>query len=444
MTNYRDDPAAIRALVRETAVHRDVYLSQEIFDLEMERLWRTTWIYVGHDSQVPQPGDYYTTDIARQPVIMLRGNDGQVRVLMNRCAHKGAKLLSALSGKCEAGLLRCPYHGWTYRLDGSLRTIPVKAGYEGTDLAHSEAARGIVSLPHVANYRGFVFARLAPEGPDFREYFGDSLTSIDNMVDRAPEGRLEVAGGVLRYLHDCNWKMYVENLNDTMHPMVSHESAAGTAKKLWTGQPESAPKPMAIEQFLPFVNGYDFFDQMGVRIYENGHSYTGVKFSIHSKYTAIGEYESLMERTYGAERARAILGEVRHNTVYYPSLTIKGAIQAIRVVRPIAPDRSILESWTFRLAGAPAELLQRTVMYSRLINAPTSMVGHDDRQNYRGIQEGLAAEGNEWVSLLRNFSPAERDHIDGVYNGLSEVSMRGQYRAWARFMTARTNGGERS
>ena len=102
MTNYRDDPAAIRALVRETAVHRDVYLSQEIFDLEMERLWRTTWIYVGHDSQVPQPGDYYTTDIARQPVIMLRGNDGQVRVLMNRCAHKGAKLLSALSGKCAA------------------------------------------------------------------------------------------------------------------------------------------------------------------------------------------------------------------------------------------------------------------------------------------------------------------------------------------------------
>ena len=125
-------------------------------------------------------------------------------------------------------------------------------------------------------------------------------------------------------------------------------------------------------------------------------------------------------------------------------MTIKGAIQAIRVVRPIAPDRSILESWTFRLAGAPAALLQRTVMYSRLINAPTSVVGHDDRQNYRGIQEGLAAEGNEWVSLLRNYSPAERDHIDGVYNGLSEVSMRGQYRAWARFMTAGTNAGERS
>jgi phenylpropionate dioxygenase-like ring-hydroxylating dioxygenase large terminal subunit len=444
MTSYRNNPAALRALVRADAVHRDVYLSHEIFELEMERLWRNTWIYVGHDSQVPKPGDYYTADIARQPLILLRDNDGQVRVLMNRCAHKGTRLLSAVSGHCEGGLLRCPYHGWTYKLDGTLRTIPVKAGYEGTDLANSDAARGIVSPPHVVNYRGFVFVRLSRDGPDFQEYFGDSLTSIDNMVDRSPEGRLEVAGGVLRYLHDCNWKMFIENLNDTMHPMVAHESAAGTAKKLWAGQPENAPKPMAIEQFLPFVNGYDFFDQMGVRIYENGHSYTGVKFSIHSNYAAVGEYESLMEKNYGPERARAILGEVRHNTVYYPSLTIKGAIQAIRVVRPIAADRSIIESWTFRLAGAPAKLLQRTVMYSRLINAPTSVVGHDDRHCYRAIQEGLATEGNEWVSLHRNYSPTEREHIAGVYNGLSEVSMRGQFRAWAQFMTTGASVGEPS
>jgi phenylpropionate dioxygenase-like ring-hydroxylating dioxygenase large terminal subunit len=278
------------------------------------------------------------------------------------------------------------------------------------------------------------------QGIGFRDYFGDSLTSIDNMVDRSPEGRLEVAGGVLRYLHDSNWKMFVENLNDAMHPMVAHESAAGTAKRLWAGKPDSEPKPMAIEQFLPFVNGYEFFDKMGVRIYENGHSYTGVKFSIHSKYSAIGEYERRMEAAYGAERAQAILGEVRHNTVYYPNLTIKGAIQAIRVARPLAPDRTLIESWTFRLAGAPDDVLQRTLLYTRLINAPTSVVGHDDRHCYRAIQEGLAADGNDWVSLHRNFSPAEREHIAGDYNGTNEVSMRGQYRAWARFMSGDPSG----
>jgi len=436
--SYRDQPEAIRALVREDAVHRDVYLSQELFDLEMERLWRNTWIYVGHDSQVPNIGDFYSTEIARQPLIMLRDEGGKVRVLMNRCAHKGARLVSAMHGQCENRLLRCPYHGWTYRLDGSIRTIPMKSGYEGTALADSPNSRGIVNLPHVENYRGFVFARLSESGPGFREYFGESLTSIDNMVERAPEGRLEVAGGVLRFMHDCNWKMFIENLNDTMHPMVAHESAAGTAKKLWADKPEGTPKPMAIEQFLPFVNGYSFFDQMGVHIYENGHSYTGVNFSIHSAYSAIGEYESLMEKTYGAERARAILGEVRHNTVYYPSLTIKGAIQSIRVVRPIGPQQTLIESWTFRLAGAPAQLLRRTVMYTRLINAPTSVVGHDDRHCYRAIQEGLAAEGNDWVSLHRNWTERERTQLAGNYNGTSEVSMRGQYRAWQQFMAPDT------
>jgi phenylpropionate dioxygenase-like ring-hydroxylating dioxygenase large terminal subunit len=400
----------------------------------MRQLWHNTWLYVGHDSQVPRPGDYYTADLARQPVIMLRDTEGQVRVMMNRCAHKGARLLSAPHGQCEGGLMRCPYHGWIYRLDGSVRTIPMKSGYDGTGMAESTAGRGIVQIPNVVNYRGFVFARLAPEGIGFHEYFGESLTSIDNMVDRSPEGRLEIAGGVLRFMHDTNWKMFVENLNDTMHPMVAHESAAGTAKKLWAGKPDTEPKPMAIEQFLPFVNGYEFFDKMGVRIYENGHSYTGVRFSIHSRYSALGEYERRMEQAYGPERARAILGEVRHNTVYYPNLTIKGAIQAIRVARPIAADRTLIESWTFRLAGAPDDVLQRTLLYTRLINAPTSVVGHDDRHCYRAIQEGLATDGNDWVSLHRDYRSTERDHIAGDYNGTNEVSMRGQYRAWARFI----------
>ncbi|HUA90536.1 MAG TPA: Rieske 2Fe-2S domain-containing protein, partial [Steroidobacteraceae bacterium] len=361
MQRYRGNPQAIRALVRPDGIHRDLYLDPELFDLEMERLWRHTWVYVGHDSQVPAAGDYYTTQVGREPVILLRGADGEVRVLPNRCAHKGSRLVSAVQGRCGGAALRCPYHGWTYRLDGTLRTVPLRSGYEGTQF---EGA----GLPQLAarNYRGFVFARLDPEGPDFESFFGDSLSSIDNMVERSPEGRLEVAGGVLRYLHDCNWKMFVENLNDAMHPMVAHESSAGTAKRIWEQEASAAPPPMVIEQFVPFVNGYEFFEKMGVRLYDNGHSYTGVNFSIHSGYTSVGEYEQRMNAAYGAERARRILGEARHNTVYYPSLTIKGAIQAIRVVRPLAVDRTLIESWTFRLVGAPEEMLERTTTYSRL------------------------------------------------------------------------------
>jgi hypothetical protein len=229
--------------------------------------------------------------------------------------------------------------------------------------------------------------------------------------------------------------MFIENLNDAMHPMVAHESSAGTAKRLWRGAAPAEPTPMVIEQFTPFVNDYEFFEKMGVKVYENGHSYTGVNFSIHSKYSSVGPYEKSMIDAYGEERARSILAEARHNTVYYPSLTIKGAIQAIRVARPLAVDKTLIESWTFRLAGAPDELLARTTTYSRLINAPTSMVGHDDLHCYRAIQEGLAASGNEWISLHRNYSPEESSHIAGVYGATNEVPMRGQHQAWAKFMT---------
>jgi phenylpropionate dioxygenase-like ring-hydroxylating dioxygenase large terminal subunit len=434
MGRYRDNPQAVAALVEPDRVHRDVYIDPEVFELEMERLWTNTWIYVGHDSQIPQAGDYFTTDLAGKPVVMVRHEDGSVRVLMNRCAHKGARVVSAVSGN-TGKFFRCPYHAWAYNTDGSIRAIPLKSGYDGTRMGECETGRGMAAVRNVETYRGFVFARLAQRGPGFREYFGDSLSSIDNMADRSPLGELEIAGGVLRYLHNCNWKMFVENLNDTMHPMVAHESSAGTAKRLWEGKPAELPKPMAIEQFVPFASDYKFFDDMGVRVFENGHSYTGVNFSIHSNYAAIPGYESMMAKAYGDQRAHEILATARHNTVYYPSLTIKGAIQAIRVARPIAADRTVIESWTFRLKGAPDALLRRTVMYTRLINSPMSVVGHDDLHAYRSIQEGLHASGNQWVSLHRGYRPEEADAGDLIVNGTSEISMRNQFRAWARYMT---------
>jgi benzoate/toluate 1,2-dioxygenase subunit alpha len=433
MPRYREDAAALAALVEPDQVHRDVYLDQEVFDLEMERLFHRTWVYLGHTSQVPNPGDYLTVDIAKEPLVLVRQGDGSVRVLKNRCAHKGAKLVSAPSGN-TGKFFRCPYHAWTYKTDGKPLAIPLKNGYEGTRMSECPSGQGLTAVANVETYRGFVFVRLSAEGPSFNEYFGDSLSSIDNMADRSPEGELEIAGGCLRYVHNCNWKMFVENLNDTMHPMVAHESSAGTAKQLWNGKPADEPKPMAIEQFVPFVSGYDFFDGMGVRVFENGHSYTGVNFSIHSSYSALPEYEQQLAAAWGEEKAKQVLGTARHNTVYYPSLTIKGAIQAIRVVRPIAPDKTLIESWTFRLKGAPDALLQRTLTYSRLINSPMSVVGHDDLHAYRAIQEGLAANGNTWVSLHRDYRAGEGEAADLTVNGTSEISMRNQFRAWARYM----------
>jgi phenylpropionate dioxygenase-like ring-hydroxylating dioxygenase large terminal subunit len=255
------------------------------------------------------------------------------------------------------------------------------------------------------------------------------------MVDRSPEGRLEVAGGVLRYMHRCNWKMLVDNQTDTCHPMVAHESSAGTAVKVWEQAPEGTPKPMAVELFAPFISPYEFFENMGIRVWENGHGHTGVSDSIHASYSGIPGYWDSMVAAYGEERAKQILGDVRHNTVYFPNIMVKGPIQTLRVFKPIAADRTLVESWTFRLVGAPDLLLERTLMYNRLINAPTSVVGHDDLEMYERAQDGLQSRARDWVNVGRLYSPDEVGQKNVATNGTNEWQMRNQYRAWGRYMT---------
>jgi len=433
MTTYRDRPDAIRALVQDDRVHRDVYLSEELFALEQERFFASTWLYVGHASQVPNAGDYWSLELAGRPVMMVRQADGAVRVLYNRCAHKGAELVSEECGN-TGKFFRCPYHAWTYRLDGAPLAIPIKSGYEGTRLKECEAGRGLAAIEHVEVYRDFVFARLSADGPGFHEYFGEVLQAIDNMVDRSPEGRLTVGGGVLRNIIHCNWKMYLENINDTVHPMSTHESATQAANALWQGRAPDAPKPMAMEQILPFGSGYEFFDKMGGRVFANGHSVLGVNFSIHSNYAQLPDYEAAMRAAHGPERATEILQRSPQNSVFFPSLSVKGSPQAIRVIRPLAADRTLIEAWSFRAAGAPDLLFERAMSYNRLVFSPMSVVAHDDVRLFESIQRGLRAEGNEWVSLHRDFDPAELQTSTITTNGTNELLMRNQFRAWAKYM----------
>ncbi|NGM86416.1 Rieske 2Fe-2S domain-containing protein [Parapusillimonas sp. SGNA-6] len=432
---YRNNPAAVSALVRPMEVHKDLFIDDEIFELEMEHLFANTWVYVGHASQVPNPGDYYTTTVGDQPVVMVRHTDGTVKVLHNRCPHKGVKVAGDGCGN-TGKFFRCPYHAWTFKTDGKLLSIPLKKGYEPEAFAQCEASHGMAPVENVRNYRDFVFCRLSDHGQSFEDFFGESLSTIDNMVDRSPEGRLEVAGGVLRYLHDCNWKMLVDNQTDTCHPMVAHESSAGTAVRVWEEAPEGTPKPMAVEQFAPFISSYEFFEGMGIRVWENGHGHTGVNNSIHAAYSAVPGYWEAMVAAYGEARAKAILGDTRHNTTYFPNIMVKGPIQTLRIFKPLAADKTLVESWTFRLVGAPDKLLERTLMYNRLINAPTSVVGHDDHEVYARSQHGLHSRGREWVNVARLYDPSEAQRKNEVTNGTSEWQMRNQYQAWSRYMTA--------
>ena len=425
--------APVHPLVQDDRVHRDLYTDADLFAQEQQRFFGRAWVFAGHGSQMPEVGDFITVSLSGQPILLLRDAPDRIQAFFNRCAHKGSQLYSQAQGHVGK-MLRCPYHAWSYRLDGQALARPLKDGYVGTGLDASPNGQGLTRLPGVHVYREFVFVRLSPEGLDFDTYFGDALRAIDNMVERSPVGRLEVAGGVLRNTMACNWKMYLENINDSVHPVSAHESASSVARQMWQQQPSGAPMPMAMEQILPFANGYDFFDQMGARIHPQGHSLLGVNFSIHSAYAVLPEYQAALEAAWGVERTQEVLQRSPQNAVLYPSIALKGSPLSMRVIRPLAVNRTLVEAWSFRAVGAPEVLLERAMTYNRLVFSPMSVVAHDDVHLFESIQQGLQAQGQPWVSLHRNHQAGESAHTSADTNSANEWLMRNQYRAWAQAM----------
>ncbi|MBJ7554857.1 Rieske 2Fe-2S domain-containing protein [Marinomonas spartinae] len=415
-------------------VHRSVYLDEEIFSEEQEKIFSKSWLYLCHASQIPNSGDYFTTEIASQPLVAIRQSSGEVKVLYNRCPHKGVKVLSEKSGNCGR-FLRCPYHAWTFRTSGELLSIPVKKEYESCTFANCEANAGMKLVACVQNYRDFIFIRLSESGLPFDIFFGNSLSTLDNMVERSPYGKLRIVGKALRHRHRCNWKMVMDNQTDTCHPMVAHESSAGEAIKLWSETQEGQAKPpMVVELFSPFMSSHAFFADMGIRIWPNGHGHTGVSNSIHSDYSEISGYWESMIETYGEARTKQILGDTRHNTVYFPNLMVKGPIQSLRVIRPISASETVVESWIFELEGAPKEMLERTVQYNNLINSPCSMVAHDDVEMYERAMEGLKSQASLWVNIARLYQPGESWEETKETVGTSEIAMRNFYSMWQSMM----------
>ncbi len=418
-------------------VHRSVYLDADIFALERRRLFHRTWQYIGHESQLPLTGDYLNTEVAGQPVLLLRRGDGSLGAVLNRCAHKGSALVTDRHG-CAGRTLRCPYHGWHYRLDGSLIGVPLKGDYAHANVDQCDAARGLTPVA-TAGHRGFVFVRLSPQGMAFAEQMAPLLPVLDLIADRSPSGQLQVNGPCLRMKLRCNWKLYLENINDTLHVLTAHASAADAAQAVWGGQAPDAPKPMAIEQLLPFANGHAFFENMGGRVLPGGHSILGTQASIHSAYGDPSDYNQALIAAHGEDRAAQVLAFTPQNVVCYPGMALKSSPLTIRVLRPLAADQTLLEVWALAPADGPAALHRRGTTYNRLVFSPMSVVAHDDIHLWESAQRALAADGNEWVSLQRGWTGSSAADQPGAaghdISGTDEALMRNQYAAWQYWMT---------
>jgi benzoate/toluate 1,2-dioxygenase alpha subunit len=431
--------AYLESLVEKDRVHQTVYTDPEIFKLEMERIWGNAWIYVGHESQVKAVGDYYATEIATQPVVMIRHSDNEIYVLFNRCAHKGAQVVGDTCGNTKH--LRCCYHGWMFDTDGRCKHIPKEEGYANVEFGKGHPEADMKRVPRMEMCRGLVFVSLAVKGPSLQSWLGPVEDSINNLADRSPEGALEIAGGCFRYTHDNNWKMFVDNLNDSGHPMVVHHSSAGVAKSIAREVFGDGPYPFEVEMLNPFTDDKDFFEAMDLHAANYGHCWDGGEQSIHSSYSGIPEYDEKMVSTYGEERTEEILSVHRHNSIVYPSFTLKGVITSVRVVKPIAVDKTVIETWVFRQKGVPDEMFQRSITYCNIINSQANLVGPDDAEIYRRAQKGLLSQGHDWVSQHRYFgdeSDSGKGYADAT--GTSDQSFRNMFKAWKSYMSGGDGG----
>ncbi|HET9622830.1 MAG TPA: Rieske 2Fe-2S domain-containing protein [Kofleriaceae bacterium] len=427
----------VSQLVEPDRVHKRVYTDPEIFDREMTQIFEQVWVYCGHTSQVPAVGDYQAVMIGRQPMIMIRGKDREIHVLHNRCPHRGVQLCGNHKGNVGSALV-CSYHAWSFQLDGKLRSVPLARGYEGTRLPLSpdNPDCNVKPAARVATYRGFVFASLAAAGPSLEDFLGEAKVAFDDMCDRSPVGEVEVVPVCHRVIQHSNWKFFMENQLDALHPSVTHQSTGVAASRIEKQiKEQTGAAPLYYHYLSAFASKFEQWDAVQTINFPRGHGILKAYMGLRPQDPDTRAHEAMLVAAYGAEQTEAYLSRGIHHVLVYPYLSVQSPLQQLRCLRPLAPDKTLSEIWHFRLKGAPEAIYRRSLWYFNLVNSPATMVNADDLENWTKGQWGLASNGGDWVSFHRDAGgDTERDGVIYSNHGTSEAVMRNQFRAWSSYM----------
>ena len=421
------DKAALASLVETGRIHSRVYTDPELFELELDRIFSTSWLFVGHQSEVPSPGDFQTRVLGRTSVIMVRGKDEIVRVLVNRCRHRGAQVCETETGNTK--FFRCWYHGWVYDTNGDLAE---QTGDEAYDDSMDRKAMGLTPVPRVENYRGFVFASFAPEGETLTEFLGGAAAIIDLMVDASPTGELYADGGSHKTEYRGNWKLVGM---DGYHPLHLHASVMETIHR----DPDSGIG--STHRSNPFD------DTAATYTRDFGHGHSMLDFREHrikhyeqhcefiKKTSGGAEYIDAMHKAHGEERARMLLSiSGDPHLGLFPNVQL--IHNQIRIVTPLAADHTQVEMIAVRLGGVSDEINANRLRHHESFYGPAGAGSPDDTEIFERVQRGMQAELNPWLDVSRGIAREFTD-VDGSTVGRisDEVPQRGIFRHWIKLMT---------
>lgn len=407
-------------LVQHDRVHGSVYTDEEIFQEELKRIWYRTWVYVGHVSEVPNNNDFVMKSIGPQPVIMARDSSGEIQLLLNRCPHRGNQV--CLEHKGNRKSFTCPYHGWTFANNGSLRGYPFAEGYAGVD----RTELGLGKVARIGIYQGFVFGSFAEDGPSLDEHLGAAKASLDALVQTSPEGEVEITAGFLQHKAKSNWKFIVENETDGYHPQFVHASIFEVASSgigdLYSAESTAVARDMG--------NGHTEIDlRPEFRRLDVPMGWFGTTAA------RLPDYVAKMNAAYGEEQARKIMIDGTPHIMIFPNLFI-AEIQ-IFVIQPLSVDETVQHVTALQFKGAP-DLNRRMRQQTMGSVGPAGFLLADDSEMYERTQRGVRSRNPEWNYLGRGIARERRDE-DGMLVGdaTDEVTTRGIWSHYRALMEGR-------
>lgn len=416
-----DRDLTVSALVDDSdegyRVHRRVYTDPTVFDAEVLDIFSRTWVYVGHVSEVPRVGDYKTTTMATQPVIISHHDGGRITVLFNRCRHRGTVVCRDQLG--HSNFFRCPYHNWVYRNDGQLVGVAMAEGYPA-DL--DKAALGLRRVPRVGVYRGLIFASLADDGPGLEEHLGRLRPHIDMWLSRSPLGSISVLPTAHQFDYPGNWKWQAENGTDSYHGNYVHESWQRVLQRAGEAQVKDVRQFRSAGCARSFNYGHSLLQRPG-GLNPNS-SWTG---RMLDRYP---DYRVAMEARYDVGTIDAISAKLI--IFVFPNMFLFDT--HIRIIEPLAVNRTLVRFDVYGLDGVPEEMNVHRYRAHERFFGPAGFGTPDDLEIFVASETGSHATHAEWSMASRGQHREKGRDGERVGDINDETPMRSLYREWKRLM----------
>ncbi|MGH7905630.1 MAG: aromatic ring-hydroxylating oxygenase subunit alpha [Candidatus Binataceae bacterium] len=412
-------------------ISREIFVNEDIYKRELEKIFTRTWLCVGHESQVRNPGDFFVSYMGEESVILTRGQDRNIHVLLNTCRHRGMKICRYDEGHTRNFV--CPYHGWSYSTDG--RLVGVQQYETAYQPPFDRSEWGLIAVAQIANYRGTIWATWDSAAPPFNQYLGAAKLALDLALGPwdGGDGETELLGSVQKWLIPSNWKFVAENFaGDGLH-VVSHRSVDMTGIGPTEGEGRRDDPGKLYLATCPWGHGVTY-----------SHIPSTKERTEYAASPATSKYFTDCWK----KRVRRLGRDAGKQAVVatiFPNMSIHGQQpRTIVVAHPRGAAKTELWRFYFVDKEAPEEVKQFLRHYYIRYSGPAGMTEQDDMENWNyasAASRGTIARRFPYNYKAGLGNGGAHELFPGIVAGpptsySTEQNTRMLYQRWAEFMDA--------